>query len=117
MAVLSKAAILGADDRDTLDIPVPAWGGSVRIRKMSAYHAEKLAGAIMQAGDGLDGLLAARAVAWSVVDEAGNLVFSDTETDLKELAEKNAKVLDALFKRINEFNADQITIEEEAKNS
>lgn len=117
MAILNKAAILGADDRDTLDIPVPAWGGSVRIRKMSAYHAEKLAASVMKADQSLDGLLAARAVAWSVVDEDGNRIFSDAEADLKALAEKNAKVLDALFKKINEFNADQITIEEEAKNS
>lgn len=35
MAMLSKEAILAADDRPTETLPVPEWGGDVMIRGMS----------------------------------------------------------------------------------
>lgn len=35
MTLLSRDAILGAQDIQTKDVPVPEWGGSVRIRSMT----------------------------------------------------------------------------------
>ena len=56
MSLLSKAAILAADDLPTIDIAVPEWGGSVRIRALTAGQREELEAEIIHARN--DGMVA-----------------------------------------------------------
>jgi hypothetical protein len=41
MAILSKAAILAANDKKTINIEVPEWNGSVVIRVMSGTERDR----------------------------------------------------------------------------
>lgn len=98
--LLSKDAILGADDRPTRDVEVPEWGGTVRIRGLTG--AERDAYEVALSGVRPDGTarinlvnVRARLIALSVVDEAGERLFTDK--DAAALGEKSAVAMQRVF--------------------
>lgn len=103
MSLLSKEAILSADDRKTRDIEVPEWGGTVRVATMTAserdrWEAETYGGAKPNTID-----FRARFVALCLVDEKGARMFSDKE--VSALGSKSAAALQRVFAAAQELNA------------
>lgn len=94
--LLTRDAILTADDIRFEEVPVPEWGGTVRVRSLIGSERDEYEAAI--AGDGTKPDLTnlrARLVAKAVVDEAGKRVFSDA--DVAKLGMKNAAALNRVF--------------------
>lgn len=105
MSLLTKAAILAADDLPTADVAVPEWGGTVRIRAMTAGQREELEAELIHARN--DGMVApsnwrARHVAMFIVDEAGEPMF--TENEAAQLGKKSGTAMNRVFDAINELN-------------
>lgn len=98
MSLLSRSTILETKDLNSEDVPVPEWGGTVRVRALTGE--ERDAFEIQLAGDGdkkkrdLNNLRA-KLVARSVVDEAGARIFTDD--DVHKLGLKSAAALDTVF--------------------
>jgi hypothetical protein len=116
MSLLTKEAILLADDLPHKDVRVKEWGGTVRVRTMTAserdkWEAETYGGDKMNTAD-----FRARFVALCLVDEKGNRMFSDKE--VAALGQKSASAMQRLLTVAQELNA--ITdgdVEELEKNS
>jgi hypothetical protein len=122
MALLSRDQIDAVDDRKWEDVPVPEWGGEVRIVGMSgtarnAYQQEL----VVIGGDGkpksvnLDDQLA-KLLAKCIVGEDFKRLYTDRE--VKALGAKNGAVLERLAKvakRLSGLGDD--AVEEAAGNS
>lgn len=97
---LTRADILGADDRPTKDVEVPEWGGTVKVRALSGAERDAWEASIVQLGPGgsqrvdLENMRA-RLVALSCVDEEGNRIF--TEEDAVLLGQKSAAALERVW--------------------
>ncbi|MGW7598114.1 hypothetical protein [Streptomyces antimycoticus] len=95
---LSAEAILGADDLDYEDVPVPEWGGTVRVRELPGTERDKFEaqfvggkdGASIRA-EGLEGFRA-RLAAAAIVDADGKPLFRSA-AETKRLGEKSANAL------------------------
>ncbi|MET9396279.1 hypothetical protein [Kitasatospora sp. NPDC002965] len=101
MALLSKAQIKQASDIKVEDVDVPEWGGTVRVRGLTGAERESWEQAQMVAGPNgtrvqRPGLTdqRARLLVRCVVDEAGELMFD--ESDIKDLNAKASAALDRL---------------------
>lgn len=116
MALLNKAAILGAEDLKHEDVEVPAWGGTVRVRAMTGAERDEFRAAI-QSEDGVPvGKFSVALLAATLIDEAGARLFTMEELD--QLAEKSAVSIDkpaAVAMRLNGLGGG--AIEEATKNS
>lgn len=96
MTYLSKDDIWKVEDRETRDVPVPEWGGVVRVRALSGTERDRYDASRMERlkdGTYVPSLANSRAklVALSIVDEDGNLLF--TEYDVNRLGLKSAAAL------------------------
>ena len=120
--LLTKAAIMAADDLAHEDVAVPEWGGSVRVRELtaaeSAKHTQSMLlqrnGAVVLGADGETPLMSASGLVDSdllllsmcLVDEAGDPLFGTK--DLAKLGEKSqtalSRVLD-VAKRLSGMEA------------
>jgi len=116
--ILTKEAILTADDLKGERVEVPEWGGDVWVATLSGTDREKLEKRIAEAQPeelGISGVLAHVLVA-TITDDDGAPLF--TEADIPQLAGKSSTVLLDLIKRAMTLNgllpAD---VEELAKNS
>jgi hypothetical protein len=98
-ALLGREAILGALDIKTEDVAVPEWGGTVRVKGLTAGERDAFESTILvmrgkrRELNMLD--MRARLVSLSLVDEAGSRLF--TKNDVAALAEKSASALDRVF--------------------
>jgi hypothetical protein len=96
MTLLSKSAILGAQDLKTEDVHVPAWGGTVRIRAMTGQERDEFRAATTPA-EGETGIpvgkFSAALLVATCVDETGVRLFS--AADMSALQAKAAASLDA----------------------
>ncbi|MGM0409188.1 MAG: hypothetical protein ACQEQF_00380 [Bacillota bacterium] len=108
---LGRDEILGADDKDVKVVDVPEWGGKVRVSTITAEKRDKFEASMFQIrnfgtknqkAEYKQENLRARLVAYTVVDEDGNRIFS--ENDIKKLGEKSAKALDRVFEVAQELN-------------
>lgn len=102
MAILSKAEILGAVDIRTEDVPVPEWGGTVRVSLMSGLARDKL---LERAGTGsipVSQYQASILVA-TVVSEDGQALFDADDVEL--LRRKSKLALDRVFDAAMRLNA------------
>ncbi|WP_228979720.1 hypothetical protein [Streptomyces sp. DH12] len=93
---LSAEQILGADDLTAEDVPVPEWGGTVRVRALSGTERDRIEASMMNgtsvSADKLAGFRARMAAA-SIVGPDGKRMFrSDAET--RRLGEKSAAALE-----------------------
>ena len=115
--MLTRDQIFAANDTPTRDVDVPEWGGSVRVRTMSARDRDALefaALAARDAGTTVDNVRARYAAA-CIIDEKGEQVF--TEEDVANLGNKSAAALDRVYQAVAELNAISTSdIEELAKN-
>jgi len=105
MAFLTRDQILSADDfASAKTVDVPEWGGSVRVRSMSAgerdlYEQDLVAG---RDGDRVANVRA-RLLAFVIVDEEGNRVFS--EEDIEALGNKSVVAVDRVFAVAQRMNS------------
>ena len=98
--LLSRDAILKAQDLPTQDVAVPEWGGAVRVRALTGAERDAFEASITTGkGKNLSVVMEnvrAKLVAMTVVDGEGKRVFSDE--DARELGRKSAAALDRVFK-------------------
>jgi hypothetical protein len=120
MTLLTKSAILAADDLKTEDVDVPEWGGTVRVRAFSGRERDAFEASLVR-GDGKDRKvdltnMRARLVALTVVDDSGQKVFTQDDVDL--LGAKSGAALDRVFSVAQELNGlSGADVEELTKNS
>jgi hypothetical protein len=113
--ILSKAAIIAADDKKMVDHDVPEWGGSVKLRVMTGTERDRFEAEFVNGNKSVD-MVRAKLVAKCLCDEKGERLF--TETEIPQLGEKSAAVLDRLFSecmKLNRFSKEDV--DELAKNS
>ncbi len=102
MKILTKAAILAVDDLLFEDVPVPAWGGTVRIRVMTGTERDEFRAAIAGENGVPVGQFSAALLAATCVDENGVRLFS--MEDVESLRAKSAASVDvpaAVAMRLN----------------
>ena len=102
--MLTREAILAANDTPTRDVDVPEWCGTVRVRTMSARDRDALEFAAIAAreeGSTVDNVRARYAAA-CIVDDKGNQVFTDE--DITALGNKSGAALDRVYQAIAELN-------------
>ena len=109
--LLSRDQILEAQDIETEDVECPEWGGTVRVKGLSGEERDSYEAACMQERPAYDGKgkqvrgrtelgrnlanVRAKLVARSIVDEAGERLFTDH--DVVALGKKSAAALDRVF--------------------
>lgn len=118
--MLTREQILEAEDRKVVEVDVPEWGGSVGIIVMSGKDRDSYESELLNRRDkngeisevkGLRSSLLSK----GLVDEEGKALF-DSKT-ITKLEDKNAAVLDRLFRKAMEVNAiDDGSMEEAEKN-
>lgn len=116
MGLLSREQILAATDRRFEDVPVPEWGGSVRVRSLTGAERDRWEAACQVGGKFSIDRLREKLLAACIVSDEGKPLFS--EGDIGLLAEKNAAALTRLFdvaRRLNGIGAQDV--EELTKNS
>lgn len=111
--LLNREQILAVQDTKYEDLPVPEWGGTVRIRMLSGYERDKFeeSNFVQKRGKQVLSLenIRARLVSLCVVGEDGKRVFSDL--DVMALGRKSSAALDRVFeaaKKLNRFSEDDI---------
>lgn len=109
---IDRGAILSASDVEYKEVNVPEWGGTVRLRSLSALESQTFAENFKK-GD-KDGQV--RLIIMSAVDEHGDPLF--TEADIAALQKKSMKVVLRLQNAAMELNGlrDAKVAVEEAKN-
>lgn len=120
LRLLSRDAILAADDRVTDVVDVPEWGGQVRVRALSGSERDHYMNSLytmradgkggMEIGSmNLDGSQA-RLVALAAVDDADQPLFSPA--DVAALTEKSGTALDRVYRAASKLSRLGQTIEE-----
>lgn len=114
--MLTKEQILNSDDMTVQEIPCPEWGGVVKIQAMSGFARDRFESSIVGKNGGTDLVnIRAKLAAASIVDENGELMFS--EKDVQKLGKKSAAALQRIFnaaQKLNHISDDDV--EELAKN-
>lgn len=94
MALLSKLAILNAEDLKHEDVEVKQWGGTVRVRVMTGTERDEFRAMLAsEEGSVPVGKFSAALLAATCIDETGARLF--TLEDVEQLQEKSAASLDA----------------------
>ena len=111
---LSREEILGAQDRDMEEVPVPEWGGTVFVRAIGATAKERIAQGMLDENGKATNMVGFRAAfaAGSICDQAGNLLFS--ARDIEVLGEKSEKALDRVLdvgRRLSKMEAGGVEAE------
>lgn len=120
MGLLTREQILTADDQVVEDVPVPEWGGVVRVRGLTGTQRDRFEGEAVEQRGRKTKLnfenLRARLVSLTVVDGDGKRMFSDA--DVAALGQKSASALDRVFAVAQRLSgmSDQ-DVEELTKNS
>jgi len=101
--VLSKDQIFAADDLKTVEVDVPEWSGTVKLRTMSGGEREQYFRTLMKhKADDIPKNLFQVLVIICAVDDDGNQLFN--MEDLPGLSKKNGAVLDRLTKAAGDLN-------------
>lgn len=119
MSLLTKDAILKADDLTFEDVAVPEWGGTVRVRMLTGAERDAFEDSVVsRKGKNVKTNLSnirARLVALCLVDANNNRLFEDT--DVRALGKKSAAALDRVFSKAQELNGlTEKDVEELAEN-
>ena len=101
---LTRDQILQVDDLTKQEVKVPQWGGSVIVSTMSGKSRDSWEQSLMSKGNGNANMenIRARLVAFTVVDEHGNPLF--TEADIEALGRKSGAALDRVVKVAQKLN-------------
>lgn len=111
---LTRSKIGEFRDRDFLDLAVPEWDGTVRLRRLNVRDRIALAES-GKAGES-ELMFMVKLVAYSVCDQAGQRVYSDAE--IEELLAMPYEPLERIFKAALEFSRlTQSAAEQVEKNS
>lgn len=105
MGALTREAILSANDRRTVTVAVPEWGGEITLAEMTGEARERyetLFSAI-QAGKS-NGTIRAELVAACAVDPATLAPLFTTREDVDKLAKRAAGALNRVFVKAIELN-------------
>jgi hypothetical protein len=99
MGLLTKQQIINADDLRTEDIECPEWGGSVRVRALTAKERDAYEASLMKR-DGkkyVSNFVNARAklVGLCLIDDGGARLFNDDE--VSSLGEKSCIAMNRVF--------------------
>jgi hypothetical protein len=86
-SLLSAADILGAEDLVPVEVDVPEWGGTIRIRPLSAAEALTFIESLKKRQE--EGAM--RILIASAIDAAGKQLF--TEADVHRLKAKSLRAL------------------------
>ena len=120
MDLLTRDAILNAQDLARERVEVPEWGGAVLVRALTGRERDAYeAGIVHPDGRKMRYTLTnmrARLVSLSVIDEAGTRLFSDSDVEL--LGRKSAAALERVFEaaqRLSGLSAQDV--DELVKNS
>ena len=104
--MLTKDAILAADDLPKEVVDVPEWGGQVTIRSMTGTERDDFEQSIFDANDKSKKKnmknIRARLCALTMVDESGNRLFD--VSDIEALGKKSSKALDRVFAVAQKLN-------------
>jgi hypothetical protein len=97
--ILTRDAILQAQDLPRELVDVPEWGGSVYVRALTGAERDAFETSIVEQRGKSTKMnlknIRAKLVALTVVDEEGNRIFSDS--DASALGKKSAAALDRVF--------------------
>jgi hypothetical protein len=110
MNILSKDAILAADDLPRETVNVPEWGGEVLVRTMSGTDRDAFEASLIEK-DGRMENVRARLVALTLCDAQGDRLFDDSQ--IVALGRKSARALDRVFsvaQRLNGIGVEQVDI-------
>jgi len=114
MAMLSKDAILNAEDIKRETVAVPEWGGDVIVGTMSGAARDLFESQLINKKTGTKNVRAKLAAA-TLQNEDGSLMFS--ESDVERLGNKSAAALQRVYDvavKLNRIGADDV--DELAKN-
>ena len=101
--LLTKDDILKASDSKTVVVDVPEWGGSVTVSTMSGFARDQFEGSLLGKNGGTNTAnIRAKLAAATLVDDKGNLMFS--EKDVVALGKKSAPALDRIFEASQKLN-------------
>ncbi|WP_055563601.1 hypothetical protein [Streptomyces atriruber] len=104
--LLSREQILKADDLKTEDVPVPEWGGDVRIKTLKGKERDAFEQSMVETKGGKQRQnlknFRAKLIAKCVVNENGELMFSPP--DIEPLGEKSAAALSRVFDACQKLN-------------
>lgn len=105
--LLNRQEILDVEDFQYEDVPVPEWHGVVRVKGLTGTERDDYEGSVMQMtkkGRPKVDLANARAklVQRAVIDEEGNLVFTDN--DVARLGKKSALALSRVYEKAAELS-------------
>ena len=111
--LLSADQILAADDRKYEDVPVPEWGGTVRLRSLSGAERDEFENGLQQQVGNKQVVNArnarAKLIALCAVDEQGQLLFSKAQ--VIKLGSKSSLALQRLYDvacRMNGFTEEDM---------
>lgn len=114
--LLGKDQQLGAADLRAEVVPVPEWGGDVRIQGMMGCDRNSLLGESATSDVPRYSNWYGRVLVRCIVDEKGQRIYQDA--DAEALGRKNALVLERLFTVAARLSAlAEADVEELAKNS
>jgi len=99
MALLNRMAILAAQDMQTVDVNVPEWGGSVRVRVMTVSERNEF---VRRSNSEDKESVGAWLVSLLTIDGDGKRVFE--ESDVGALQAKSFRAVDAVIAAILSAN-------------
>lgn len=102
MSLLTKEAILSADDRKFEDVPTPEWGGTVRVGTISAIEQDRWVAENQKNGKVSDLTFRVQYVSLCCIDENWNRLF--TTEDLAALGNKSTHAIQRLFEVASRLN-------------
>ena len=106
MNLLTREAILDADDLTTEDHEVPEWGGTVRVKMLTGTERDAFEASVTETrGKNVKANLAnvrARLVSLCLVDTTGRRLFA--REDIPLLGRKSAAALDRVFDACRRLN-------------
>ena len=97
-SILTREAILAADDLPRERVNVPEWGGDVFVRTMTGTERDAFESSLIGKDSGKEGRLEnvrARLVSLALCSESGERLFDDAE--IAALGKKSARALDRVF--------------------
>ena len=114
MSLLSKEDIL-SQPLSTEDVDVPEWGGTVRVRELTAKERLELGRSFRQADEaGQLATYTSLAVGMALVDDTGARLFDDQE--MSKLLESSGAVIGRLYEVVARLSGLKLNAESPAKN-
>ena len=103
--MLSRDAILSAQDLKTEDVAVPEWGGSVRVRTMTGTERDAFLAELKrdEAGKVVASDYGTRLIAFAAVGDDGARLFADA--DVAALGAKSGVALQRAFTAADRLNS------------